>query len=49
MIERHVVMLPHLSEPLGQHEGLDGEVGVGVHEALLQDVAVEGTLLLCRD
>ena len=31
--------------PLEHHEGLDGEVGVGVGEALLQDVPVPPPLL----
>ena len=33
------------AKPLEQHEGLDGEVGVGVDEAFLQDVAVRFALV----
>ena len=44
----HLGEIPYLSEPLGEHEGLDGEVGVGIDEALLQYVTVKGTLLLYR-
>ena len=41
-------IIPYLSKPLGEHEGLDREVGVGVDEALLQYVTIEGALLLYR-
>ena len=47
-VDVHVVVRLHdvlgaitvLSEPLQQHQGLDGEVGVGVYEGLLHDVPV---------
>ena len=29
-----------MSEPLEKHQGLDSKVGVAVHEALLNDVAI---------
>ena len=33
------------AKPLEQHEGLDGEIGVGVDEAFLQDVSVRLALV----
>ena len=52
-IDVHVVVcfkyVGHLmalaAKPLEQHEGLDGEIGVGVDEAFLQDVSVRLTLV----